>query len=288
MTTTIAQMTGAVGKIGSAGYKRIRGTCVMASSSHHIQKLQDKDLDRALTRLRKVNFDMDRLSNPNVEMLYAYFDKKMSKKITDEFIFHTSIGNIQDHGACTEHCDLCGKGDSRDDGANEDKLRYTFRLTNIAGGDDIWVGSSCIFQHGLYVDGAATADEAKEILRKSLAQHMAQWKIESWQAEHPDHEDIPEQWRMFKHWSPRRLGNIEMWKALGIDVQELDRARWAVWKAFRTASKFYARKFHLPTNTNTQRGRSKTQDWEEVKRLLAINTWTAPLLREANSKARIA
>ena len=280
-TQTIAQMTGAVGLPSSgAGYRRIRATSVLGASSQHVQRMQDADLNKALARLRKVNFDMDRLSNRNVELLYAHFDKKMSKKITDEFQFHASLCNIQDHGTCSAFCDLCGKGDSLDGGENQDKLRYTFKLSNHAGGEDVWVGSSCILQHGLHVDGAATAEEAKEILRKSLQAHLTQWRIEAWQAEHPDHTDIPAQWEAFRYWRPRTYQEA-YWTALGFDVFQIDRERHAAWKRFRTASKFYARKAHLSINTNTKSETSKTQDWLEAKRLLKIADLVNPMIREA-------
>ncbi len=131
------------------------------------------------------------------------------------------------------------------------------------------------------MDGAATAEEAKDILRKSLNAHLKQWKIEAWQAEHPDHEEIPAQWQEFRNWRPRSRAQEMLWKILGIDLRALDNERWAVFKPFKSASRFYARTGHLPMNEKVKSGMSKTQVWEEAKRLLTIRAWVGPIMREA-------
>lgn len=273
-TTTIGQLEGKVGYLDrdGIGYRKTRATAVLATSSHYFQTKQDAKFSKVLERLRTKNFDLGKLTNRELELIYAKFDKNVTDKICGEFRFITSFGNIQDLKECTGFCDLCGKGDSRDDGANEDKLRYLFRLTNTAGGTDVWVGSSCIWQHGLHVDGAANAEEAKEILRKTLQEHIKQWKIQAWQADHPDHEDIPELWENYRKCYFNSYP-VEFYSALGLDRNLLIGDWRRLFKAFRSAARFYDRKTFLSP--------AKTKVWDDAKALWAKTQWCFPLFREA-------
>jgi hypothetical protein len=266
------------------GYRKVRATAVLAESSNFIKKKQDPVLNQVLRTLREENFDMDRLEEDDLELIYAAFDEKMTTEVCGEFYFHASMGNIRDLGKCEGHCDLCGKGDSRDDGENEDKLRYQFRLTNNAGGDDVWVGSTCIIQHGLHVDGAANAEQAKEILKKTLQEHLQMWKIQAWQEDNPDHETIPELWNQFRlmHY---KTYPVEFWAVFGFDMwTDLINPSRRMLKPFRTASRFYERTGYLPDNRNTKSGKSKMDAWVDVKKFHRSYSHLLPMFREAMKK----
>lgn len=281
--TTLHMMKHDVDDLRSAGYRRLRATTVLAAASKTIQQMQDGDLNEVLSKTREINFHIDRLEDEEVEVLFAYFDEELTQKIVDEFTFRRGLGNIRDLGGCVGVCDLCGKGDSRDDGANEDKIRYQFLLTNTAGGKDVWVGSTCIVQHGLHVDGARTAEEAEKILRQVMNAHKAQWKIDAWRAQHADHHEIPAQWEELRRTYVNNFDD-EMWAALGVKPETKAKLAKRVYhhvrgrgkQTFRTASKFYARKAHLTD--------SKTKIWMEVKQILRLTRWAMPLLTQARQK----
>lgn len=277
--TTIAQMKIEEENpdLRQAGYRRTRATAVLALASNHVARLQDDEFVEALKALRAENFDMDRLDDEAIEVIFAVMDNELSDAVIDEFTFVPKLGNIRDLGGCVGHCDLCGKGDSRDDGANLDKIRYEYRLTNTSGGQDVWVGSTCILQHGLHVEGARSAEEAEKILRQTMQQHLRQWKIEAWRSANPDHAMIPEHWdKLRRTWV--RTYHAREWSALGLDVHKIQRriyhhVRGRGKQTFRTASKFYARKGFLTEG--------KTELWREVKRMLLVLDWAMPLLRDA-------
>jgi hypothetical protein len=259
---------------GVAGYRRIRATTVLAKASKRFGDA-DPGLLKAITKLEKHNYDVGRLRQKDVEMFYAYFDRETSEEITSEFRF------VSEHGACQYHpskdafCDLCGKGDSRDDGENEDMLNYTFKLTNKAGGQDIWVGSSCILQHHLHVDGAATSEEAKRILNSTLNAHKKEWEIDAWRLEHEDHETIPRLYSDLNSFRLYHLSGQELW-ALNVEIGQLRHRVRAVTKSFRTASKFYARKAFLSPK--------KTTDWQRAKVALRELRWYEEIISESRRK----
>jgi hypothetical protein len=274
---TYAEAQGKVGYLDrdGIGYRKTRATAVLAAHSHTIAVKQDKALNAVLARLRAVNFDIARLKSREVEYVFAYFNAKITGQITAEFSFNAGYGAIRDLKSQGGHCDLCGKGDSRDDGGNEDKLRYQFLLHNTAGGQDIWVGSSCIWQHGLHVDGAANMEEAKEVLRKALQDHIRTWKVQDWQLANPDHETIPECWELFRRPPSFRSYPVEFYEAIGIANYgtDLSKAYYNLYKPLRTASKFYARKLHLTED--------KTATWHAARDLAAKISEAFALFREA-------
>jgi len=266
-----------------AGYRRLRATSVLAAASKAVSGLQEEEFVAALARLREANFHLDRLDDLDVEIIYGTMDEALTKRVVDEFTFRPLMGNIRDLGACVGVCDLCGKGGSRDDDANEDRIRFQYLLTNTAGGSNVWTGSTCIVQHGLHVDGARTIEEAERILKKVMNQHKAQWKVEAWRAQHADHSDIPAQWEALR-WARVRNYSPAMWAALGLPSDELAKLERRIYhhvrgrgkQTFRTASTFYARKAHLTE--------SKTVLWQEVKTILRYVDWAHPLLREARNR----
>lgn len=274
---TYAEATGKVGYLDrdGIGYRKTRATAVLAAHSHTIAAKQDKALNAVLARLRVVNFDISRLKPREVEYVFAYFDAKITGQITSEFSFSPSYGSIRDLKSGGGHCDLCGKGDSRDDGENEDKLRYQFLLKNDKGGQDIWVGSSCIWQHGLHVDGAANMEEAKEVLRKSLQDHIRTWKVQDWQLANPDHATIPECWEAFRRPPTFRAYPDDFYidYGMGASANELYKSYIRLYKPLRTASKFYDRKLFLTDD--------KTTVWRDAQKIHADHTAMLAVFREA-------
>jgi len=173
------------------GYKVLRTTLVLAMHSVYLKTIEDDTLVDAMDVIVASNFDLQRVDTDTLEAVYAHFDEATTAKVLGEYTFRPRHGNIRDLSACIGTCNLCGKGDSRDDGDNQDKIRYEFRLTNTAGGSDVWTGSTCIINHHLKVDGAGTSEEARKALQRAFNQHKEEWKREAWRMAYPDHVDIP-------------------------------------------------------------------------------------------------
>lgn len=271
---TLASMGGKVGyqSRDGLGYRKTRATAVLAMHSAFLRSKQEPKLEKILGKLRGLNFDQNQLPPRELEYIYAHFDDEMTKAITGEFEFRPAMGSIRDlHSACG-HCDLCGKGDSRDDGGNEDKLRYQFLLSNTAGGESIWVGSSCILQHGLHVDGAANAEEAEAILRKTLQQHLKVWKIEAWKTANPDHASILSLWDSFRTFPYYRAYPDEYYAVFGLDAVGLLTRHRKAYRPFRTAARFYGRNGFLTE--------SKTAAWVEARDVSARATELHKLFRD--------
>ncbi len=227
------------------GYRILRSTVVLAQSSAAITDIINNELSRTIDRVVAVNFDFAQLESRELEVLYGYFDEAFMKRVKDEFIFRGGLGSIRDNGACIATCDLCGKGDSKDEGGNEDHIRFEFCLENVAGGKSVWCGSTCIINFGLKVQGAKTAEEAKRLLEKSLREHKRQWMIEEWQAANPDHESIPNQYQEFRKlpYKMRLHGvlydNFGELQLANFDVDGVRSVVEDTWKKFRSASRFY-------------------------------------------------
>lgn len=286
-TLTLAQFklleSGEDPDLREARYRRLRATTVLAMASKTVKDLQDKKLTQALAAMRKQNFDMERVKPDLVEKIFETFDEDLSDQITREFRFVPKWTNVRNHGQCSAHCDLCGKGDSLEERENRDKLRYTFRLQNDAGGEDVWVGSTCITHHGLHVDGARTAEEAERLINKAFNQAKLQWKIEAWRDENPDHFEIPELWERFRvirfyayteayyaKFNIRRAKMLSSWYRL------MGKKRGGGKNHFRNAFKQYQSRGGLTEG--------KHEAWEEAKRLMAILDTISPIFREARSR----
>lgn len=77
-------------------------------------------------------------------------------KAFEEWYF---TGNVEDHEAPDETCELCG----------QEGLRYHFQIENKYNQNTLWVGSHCILQFDLAVyegERRLTPDEAKKTLDK--------------------------------------------------------------------------------------------------------------------------
>lgn len=263
--TSLAVINGTVGYLdrGGIGYRKVRATSVLAANSHHFLSQETGPLMKVFSKLEKNNYDMERLSARDLEHLYAELDEDTTAQICSEYRFYPDFGNIRDLGNCVGHCRLCGKGDSRDDGGNQDKLRYEFLLTNTAGGQSVWVGSSCILHHGLHVDGAANAEQARAILQKTLSEHIRIWKIEAWKDANPDHETIPELWEKVRREPYFRSYPDAFFQAYGISDAYAGIRRWReLFRPFRSASRFYERKGFL-TESKTSTWRATQKLWRE-------------------------
>lgn len=252
-------------------YKVKRSTAVLALHSAAIRTRSY--LLPALEALRAQNYDYERLPDETLQALFAGLDEDFTKQVLAEFRFIAKLGAVRDHRACVAICNLCGKGDSRDDGANSDHLRYEFRLTNTEGGSEVWTGSTCIINHALKVDGAGNADEARRILEKSFREHMALWRIEQWQALNPDHKEIPLQWDRFRT-TPRDVGFAGRFEnhgaelsLLGFDFEQIRKDVHTHYRRFRAAVRKYQRDGHLGFGKGLEPSQ-KQSSWERAKELL--------------------
>ncbi len=241
-------------------YKEIRTTMVLLANSKAVQAEGREELRKALSAAAARNFDLEDMEAAYVEEIYGVVDNQLAETALSEYEFVPELGSIRDHHACVAVCELCGKGDSKGDGTNEDKLRWDYKLTNQSGGADVWAGSRCIINHALKVRGADTSEEAREVLERAMREHMNWWRQQEWQAANPGHQamrgDLEGIWSHQAGWSwTARQYNAELSLA-GIGAQQdLN----ALWKQMRTVFKFYSRKGYLTEK--------KQATWEETKAL---------------------
>lgn len=263
-------------------YKHVRTTVALFMASTLFAKLDEitkKQFDVIVAR----NYDLSGVPDVVLEATTATLDDDVMKLVQDEFEFIPRMGNIRDHGACIGHCALCGKGNSKqsEGETNLDKLRYDFRLANVRGGTDLWVGADCIVNHALKVKGADTSTEAREILARSLREHIAIWRQEAWRAEHPTHADIPDTYS-------RIAAAMHEWKYYGRfgsreqDIEALGQTQRALWFALRHAclsmkanARFYERKNFLTE--------CKTDEWKSARALIRSMEWLEGVLRATES-----
>jgi hypothetical protein len=249
------------------GYKATRTTVVLALRSQHLKSIQDPGLLAALSNAAGVNYNLARMVDGDLELIYAHFTEEVTHKVLGEYVFYPARGNVRDNKTACASCSLCGKGDSRDDGANEDHIRYEFKLTNIAGGESIWCGSTCIINHSLRVDGAETSEAARKLLQKSFREHLKAWEREAWRLDNPDHTNIPDLYRDgCQGYSIRRYAyQQDVFGALGYSYESLKAAHQRVYGyygrngTFRRAVRFYQRAEWLTE--------SKHEVWLEAKML---------------------
>lgn len=282
-TTTKTTKTKSATKTRMAGhegpglhYKHIRTTCTILLASTQFAKV-DECVRACVLALVEINFDVSRLADAHVEAL-TMLDDELLAAARAEFEFVPARGAIRDHGEHVGHCALCGKGDSkRGEGEeNRDKLRYDFRLANVAGGSDLYVGADCIVNFGLKVRGAETSAEARALLERTLREHIAIWKVETWRAEHADHADIPAlsgtltdrlfPWKYYGRFG-RRSEDIRL---LGQEQHRIYSALTSAARAMRTCTRFYQRKGALTPQ--------KTAEWRGARGLAKSLTWIESVL----------
>lgn len=121
-----------------------------------------------LEKLPGIGYDLDQLTQGELEFLYAEFDEELENKIRDEFIADPNylVDLYHSNGVCP----LCG----------HIGCRYLFLLRNTAGGTDIECGSECIITYGLSVMGAETAEAAKKALEAAIRKQIRKCEIEAW------------------------------------------------------------------------------------------------------------
>jgi hypothetical protein len=157
-------------------------------------------INSALDRIHDCGYDMTAVAREDLELVYATVDAELCAQVLSEFEVDTST--MRDygfpfwrvlrsgrtiskattpnwfHGVHEVDCRLCGHKHNR----------YEFLARNTAGGEDIWMGSTCIGKYGLVVDGEATAEAALKALNKAKSvSKQAQTKA-AWQADNPGYE----------------------------------------------------------------------------------------------------
>lgn len=262
-------------------YKHVRTTVVLLMHSSQFRNFTTAE-QNAFREIQKLNFDLSAAQGTDLEHTFAKLDDEIMKSVKNEFEFVRGLASIRNHKACIASCALCGKGDSKDDGTNLDKLQYDFRLTNTSGGDDLWVGSNCIVNFGLKVRGAETSEEARAILERNLRECMTIWRKEAWRNDHPDHAEMEKHFKDleracmdFKFYG--RYGSMKQdIEALGQSQEMVFRKCAALIRPMRNSLRFYRRADYLTD--------SKQEAWRTTKALLFSLRWLTSVLDGAHDR----
>ena len=184
----------------------------------------------------KLDWNFDRLSREDTEMIYALVDGALADAAKAEFSANTD--SLIDHRHSDAVCKLCG----------HQHIRFEFLLENKAGGENVWTGSTCIEEYGLNVDGAATAEDALARLRAAIARAKRKVEREDWQVAYPDHEKWIDEIRAAVRARPPHL-DWAHWKFVGEDYK----GRWKRMQQWgRAIVKFYDREKFLTEKRTTQ------------------------------------
>jgi hypothetical protein len=256
-------------------YKHVRTTVVLLMNSTVFREFT-LDEQNAFREIEKLNFDLSASTGTTLEYAFAKLDDDVMARVRDEFEFVKGLTSIRNHKACIATCALCGKGDSKDDGSNRDKLQYDFRLLNASGGTDLWVGSNCIVNFGLKVRGAETSEEARAILQRNLRECMSLWMKEAWRNDHPDHVEMEKHYKEletaahdFKYYG--RYGSMKHdIEALGQSQEMIYRRIASLLRPMRNALRFYRRADYLTEQ--------KSEVWRLTKGLLYSLRWITTTL----------
>lgn len=124
-----------------------------------------------LESLPGVDYDLTRLSQASLELLYAEFDERLEDRVKNEFEADPSY--LNDLRIPIGTCPLCGHRG----------CRFIFRIVNLKGGRSVECGSECIITYGLSVKGAETAAHAKKLLEKAIRQAIRKAWVEEWHKE---------------------------------------------------------------------------------------------------------
>lgn len=151
------------------------------------------ELSPILERLRDSDWQFDRLDKSELEHLYGFIDEELCSSVRLEYEVDTR--SMRDYvfptwktsslpawfeGRREVDCRLCGHQHNR----------YEFLARNNSGGNDIWMGSTCIRKYEIVVDGAATAEAAWEALSKAMSVSKKAQSRQAWREEHPDHAEV--------------------------------------------------------------------------------------------------
>lgn len=138
-----------------------------------------KELKEALAKLPALDWDVYKLPQKDIELIYATFDDGLEETIREEFVADPDfLIDFYRDGTLPENCfcPLCG----------HEHIRWCFNIQNVAGGQDVKCGSVCILTHGLCVKGAETAEEARKALEAAIRRRMKKYEIEAWLKDHPE------------------------------------------------------------------------------------------------------
>lgn len=263
-------------------YKHVRTTLTLLKHSTVFREFTLRE-QQSFLNIESLNFDLSAANDDSLQHAFSKLDDEIMKRVRDEFEFTPGIASIRNHGACIATCALCGKGDSKDDGSNEDKLQYDFRLANHAGGDDLWVGRSCIVNFGLKVRGAETSEEARAILERNLRQCMSLWQKEAWRNEHPDHVEMRKHYDAierathdFKFYGRYGQMKSDIYLLTGQTQEQVFRRCASLLRPMRGALRFYERTSYLTE--------SKTEAWRSTKAMLFSLRWLTSTLDACTNK----
>lgn len=157
------------------------------------------DVKAVLNRIHECNYDMTAVTKEDLELVYATVDADLCNSALGEFEVDTKTmrdygfpywRTLRDGGSISKastpewfdgvhevDCRLCGHKHNR----------FEFLARNTSGGDDVWMGSTCITKYGLVVDGEATAEAALKALNTAKTASKKAQTMDKWQKEHPDH-----------------------------------------------------------------------------------------------------
>lgn len=147
-----------------------RVTLSLARCSHICA--QYPELMEILQKLPHLRYDLERLEQEELELIYAEFDEELEEKIRSEFVADPTY--LIDLGIANGTCPLCG----------HEGCRWIFKLENTKGGESIECGSECIITYGLSVMGAETAEAAKKMLEKAIRQRQKELRLAEWHKEY--------------------------------------------------------------------------------------------------------
>ena len=125
----------------------------------------------ALEAARDADWDLRKLNQEMVELIYSEMDATFEAEVQSEFEADPNF--LIDLGASMGVCPLCGHS----------PIRWLFQVQNTKGGGSIQCGSECIIQYGIAVMGAETAEHARKILAEKIRKAMRALEIKTWHEE---------------------------------------------------------------------------------------------------------
>lgn len=122
----------------------------------------------AIDALDTAGWDMYKLPQGDVELIYTSFDDTMEERVKAEFEADPNF--LIDHGHNYSTCQLCGQY----------PIRFEFRINQVEGGEPVNCGIDCIVNHQLHVKGAETADAARRVLEAAIRKQLRKVMLAKW------------------------------------------------------------------------------------------------------------
>jgi len=260
-------------------YRVLRSTVVLALASDAYASIRTPELAAAVDAVVAANYQFDQVADELLELVFVTFDDEFAKRVLGEFRFVPSRENVRVHPKCEAICTLCGKGDSKEEGGNLDFIRFEYRLNNDVSGNEVWCGKTCIIKYGLRVDGAATSEEARGLLERSMREALRQWEINEWRLSHNDHAGMPEEYQRFRGawyarpYNERRMLQYRVELMIGGLAATSDDARNRAARAFKNAVSFYLRNGFLTE--------AKQHAWDRAREITASDSEGVALMQRA-------